>query len=165
MNIYFSRIGVRSMKTLYVILLVASCPVLADISAIKRRYSDREMALRRPGLTAEMLANLAIVEPEPEIPSIATIEQFIAHLESKLAQYKSLLQRVEQTQANDREGTEEKFKAERAKGGPQYDGPPPYVGYERDKAKLRKKIQNTENKLSILRSCSGRLPKKRRCAP
>jgi hypothetical protein len=92
MNIYFSRIGGRSMKTLYVILLIASCPALADISAIKRRYSDREMALRRPDLTAEMLANLAIVEPEPEIQIIETREQFIAHLESKLAQYKSLLQ-------------------------------------------------------------------------
>jgi hypothetical protein len=154
----------KAMKTLCAILLFANCMVSADISAIKRRYSDREMALRRRDkLTAEMVAEMAIVKPEPEIQIIETMEQFITHLESKLAQYKSLLQRVEQTQANDREGTEEKFKAERAKGGPQYDGPPPYVSYERDKAKLRKKIQNAENKLSILRSCSGRSSKKRRC--
>jgi len=153
------------MKRLPAILLIANCVMCADTSEIKRRYSDREMALARPNLfTRDQIAEMAIVKPEPEVQTIATIEQFIAHLESKRAQYESLLKRVEQKQANDREGTEEKFKAERAKGGPQYDGMPRYVSYEKDKAKLCKKIQNTENELSILRSCSGHSHKKRRCA-
>lgn len=152
------------MKISYMILSIASCLVLADTSDIKRRYSDRELARFRPDLfTRDQIADMALVKSEPEIQSIETIEQFIAHSESKLAQYQSLLKKVEQWQASDREGTKEKFKAERAKGGPQYDGIPPYVYYEKDKAHLRKKIQNAEKKLIILQSCSGRSNKKRRC--
>lgn len=153
------------MKTLHAILLIASCMMRADTSDIKKRYSDRELARFRPDLfTRDQIADMALVRSEPEMQSIETREQFIAHIESKLAQYQSLLKKVEQRQASDREGTKEKFKAERAKGGPQYDGMPPYVYYEKDKAHLRKKIQNAEKKLSILQSCSGRSNKKRRCA-
>lgn len=144
------------MKKLYVIVLITGCMALADTSDMRRRYSGRELARSRPDLfTRDQIADMMIaVEQEPEIQSIKTIGQFIAHIESKLAGYQSLLKKIEQRQANDREGTEEKFEAERAKGGPEYDGLPPYVFYERDKAHLRKKIQNAENELSILQSCS-----------
>ncbi len=149
-------------------LSIISCQVFADTLDIKRRYSDREIARFRPDLfTRDQIADMALVKPEePEMHNIETRGQFIAHIESKLAQYQSLLKKVEQIQASDREGTKEKFKVERAKGGLEYDGFPPYVSYERDKAYLRKKIHRAKNKLSILRSClDPQSPnKKKRCA-
>lgn len=140
----------------FVIFLNANCIFLADTSDIQRRYSDSELAFRRPYLlTGDQITEIAIEKSEPKIQSIETIEQFRAHLELKRAQYKSLLQKVEQRQANDREGTEEKFQAERAKGAPDYDGIPTYVFYEKDKTYLHQKIKNVEAELGILESCSA----------
>jgi hypothetical protein len=104
-------------------------------------------------LTPEEHSRAVRGEPE-QIPVIKTVNQFIKHIESKLARYQKMLKQVEQEQARNREGTEEKFEAERAKGGPQADGPPAWIFYEKRKEKLNKKIQNAESKIGILKKCS-----------
>jgi len=121
-----------------------------DESRTLRTWRDRP----QPGntLTPEEISRAVRGEPE-QIPAIRTVNQFIKHVESKLAKYQKMLKQVEQEQARNREGTEEKFEAERAKGGPQADGPPAWIFYEKRKEKLNKKIENAKSKICILKQC------------
>lgn len=155
------------MNKLYIIAMLASYAIVihaapwqkCDDSCAKNEsrkkiaYPQELFIQSNDTLTSEEISRAIRGEPE-QIPTISTVHQFIKHVESKLKKYQSMLKQVEREQARNREGTKEKYEAERAKGGPQADGPPAWIFYEKRKEKLNKKIENAKSKLGILKKCS-----------